>query len=258
MQKLFYLVSFSIILFLGCNSGTSKSQNKLAAEAADIEKGDFKKVTFKAEDGLIVTADYYPNSDAERIIILCHQAGHSRGEYKDIAPRLVDSGYACLSVDLRFGNFVFDVINETAALAKKNNVPASNYDALKDITAAINYVDSNSTKKIYLWGSSYSASLALMVAKTDDRIKRVIAFSPGEYFANQNTVKPKIMGLNTPVFITGSKIEYKIVVEPLINVLPKHNVTAYMPNFQTDHGSKTLWPTMVNADEVYAELFKFL
>jgi len=41
----------------------------------------------------------YPNDGASEIVLLFHQAGFSRGEFKNIAPRLVDSGFECLAVD---------------------------------------------------------------------------------------------------------------------------------------------------------------
>lgn len=258
MKKLFYFVLLSSALISACNSSNSNVKDKLEDDSLEVEKGSFRTVTFLSSDSLPITADYYPNPDASAIIILLHQAGFSRGEYKDIAPRLVDSGYACIAVDLRSGNFVFDVINQTAAAAKAKGLEPKYLDALADVKAAIDYAANNSSKEIYLWGSSYSAGLALIAAKEDERIKRVVAFSPGEYFSNQSTVRSRILGLNTPVFITGSNTEYDMIIKPLVEVLPKHNVITFKPESYSDHGSKTLWPTCSAAEITYAKLFEFL
>ena len=246
------------MIFLSSCASPSSEEGNLDKEIIDVPLGQAVKVSFTAKDGLPVTADFYQNPNAKSIIILCHQARFSRGEYNEIAPRLVDSGYACLSVDLRSGNLVNEVINETAAAAKAKGLEVKYMDAMQDIEAAIEYVAQNSKNEIYLWGSSYSASLVLMIAKKDARIKRVVAFSPGEYFSNQNVVRPKVIGLNTPCFISGSSAEFDKIVKPIINVMPRHNVVSYKPKVLTEHGSKTLWTSSNGYQETYKALFEFL
>ena len=62
-----------------------------------------------------MVADLYRQSlgaDAP-LIVLCHQAGGSRGEYREIAPRLNKLGYQCLAIDQRAGGQVKGVVNET-------------------------------------------------------------------------------------------------------------------------------------------------
>ena len=65
-------------------------------------------IRFPSEDGLMVTADLYieKNEKDAPFIILYHQAGWSRGEYAQIAPRLNALGFNCLAVDLRSGGKV--------------------------------------------------------------------------------------------------------------------------------------------------------
>ena len=76
-------------------------------------------VTFPAADGLAVTADLYLAHDKEApFVILFHQAGYSRGEYGQIAPRLNGLGFNALAVDQRSGGAAKGVMNETAALAR--------------------------------------------------------------------------------------------------------------------------------------------
>ena len=52
-------------------------------------------LSFKAVDGLVVSADVYREVADENAswIVLAHQAGASRGEYREIAPRLSKLGF---------------------------------------------------------------------------------------------------------------------------------------------------------------------
>ncbi len=256
MSKLFYLILIALAFISGCSSDTSDSDKELDNAAVEVALGGSKTVEFYAEDSLMVTADFYPNAEAKALIILCHQAGFSRAEYKDIAPRLIDSGYACLAIDQRSGNEVYGVANETFKRANDLNLPISYLEARKDVEAAINYAAENSNMDIYVWGSSYSASLALMVANSDERVKKAIAFSPGEYFNDRNLLKTSVVGMKVPVFVTGSLAELEMVVDPITNIIPKNNLVYFKPTFPSDHGSKALNTAM--AEEIYTALFDFL
>ena len=72
------------------------------------------KVKFQSKDDITITADCYKVDESSPYILLFHQAGSSRGEYKEIAGKLTNLGYNCLAVDLRSGNEVNNVVNETA------------------------------------------------------------------------------------------------------------------------------------------------
>lgn len=256
MNKLFYCISIICFLSIGCTSSSDKGLLEKASEG--VKLGEAGTFNFVASDGLDITADYYPNENAKNIIILCHQADFSRGAYMQIAARLVDSGYACLALDLRNGGTVLDVENETAKRATEQGLSTNYIDALVDIKSAVDMVSENTSKEIYLWGSSYSASLALVAANGDDRIKKVIAFSPGEYFGNQSTIRPLLEGYETRTFITGSQAEYDIAVRPMLNNLPKWTTTSFKPDFPGDHGSKTLWDNSPTSDKMYVRVFRFL
>ncbi|MGB1038954.1 MAG: alpha/beta hydrolase [Bacteroidia bacterium] len=256
MNKLFYFVLMLSGVVVSCSDSPTKGE--MGKVTNEVTVGEAGTITFKASDGLDITADYYPNEDATKIIILCHQAGFSRGEYKDIAPKLVDSGYACLAIDQRSGKVVNDIINETAQLAEEKGLSTKYIDAKQDILAAIGYVSANTDKEIILWGSSYSASLALIIGAVDERVTKVVAFSPGEFLDSQNTVRENIPGMRKPVFITGGSAEFGLVVDPILKVLPKQYVTYVKPVGDSDHGSKTLWINSINTTTTYEALFNFL
>ena len=57
-----------------------------------------KKIEFSSEDGLKITADLYMvHSEEKPFIVLFHQAGWSRGEYLEIAPKLNKIGFNCMA-----------------------------------------------------------------------------------------------------------------------------------------------------------------
>ncbi len=80
-----------------------------------------QELEFPSQDGLIVTADLYQAYDAPgtAIIVLFHQAGSSRGEYRTIAPKLNALGFNALAIDQRSGRSYDGVKNQTVARAKK-------------------------------------------------------------------------------------------------------------------------------------------
>lgn len=256
MNKVFYSISLLLLLTAAC---TSSTDNGAIAEAGSgLDDGESGTFTFLSKDSLPITADYYPCEDATKLIILMHQAGFSRAEYKDIAPRLVDSGFACVAIDLRSGKLVNQVFNETAREAERRNLKTGYIDAKQDVEAAVQHISAHTDKEIILWGSSYSASLALMVGAKMIEVSKVVAFSPGEYLSNQSTVRSAVINLNKPVYITGAAAEYDMIVRPIIGALIKAQLTEYKPQGQSDHGSKTLWQPGKATQTQYNKITTFL
>ncbi len=213
-------------------------------------------VTFEAKDGLTITADLYVSSTQNPYIILLHQAGYSRGEYREIAPKLVNLGYNCLAIDQRSGEEVNYIKNETAARAKEKNLPTNYLDALPDVYAAIDYVKSVSDKPIVLWGSSYSASLSLITAPEKLKVGALIVFSPGEYFEPSNFIQSKISKISVPVLALSSKSENPELVK-LLSVVPKQLVTIFKPSDEGKHGSKALWESNKSNKEYWMAVTLF-
>src|ERR1051326_4945708 len=195
-----------------------------------------QKITFPASDGVIVTADLYFISDSLPYMILCHQAGYSRAEYAETAGKFCHLGYNCLAIDQRSGKEVNGVKNETAASAEQKKKPTTYLDAEKDILAAIDYVYTKSGKKVFLVGSSYSASLALKIAATNKKVKSVMAFSPGEYFGTKLKLKDAIADLSAPIFVTSSKDEAQDVTA-LISDIKSKIKNQFVPTSKGKHGS---------------------
>ncbi len=72
-------------------------------------------------------------------------------------------------------------------------------DAQQDIESAIDFLAKKYKSMVILLGSSYSSSLALLEGVSNDKVKAIIAFSPGGYFGNHvpslTTVFAKIKNL---------------------------------------------------------------
>lgn len=214
-------------------------------------------INFAASDGLIVSSDYYESAPTAPFLILLHQAQYSRGEYRETADRFVKLGYNCLAVDLRSGNEVNFITNNTARAAREKGLPVNYIDAKADIQAAIDYAFQQSKKEVVLLGSSYSASLSLIIATTDERVGAVVVFSPGEYFATENFVTAQIQKLKKPVFATSTPDEFPYVKTMLSHVSPAY-LNLYKPSSAKGrHGSSVLWKDSQGSEECWLALMLF-
>lgn len=215
-------------------------------------------VSFRASDGLMVTADKYFVHDSLQWILMFHQPASSRGEFREIAPKLTRLGYNGLAVDLRHGKESNFVTNETNQTAQGNNYSVSMKDACKDIEAAISWVTGRSEMPFILFGSSFSASLAMIMAKKDPLPNAVIAFSPGEFFGHPGIVENAVRNLDVPVFIAATKQEFPYVTE-LSSGINLENKIIFTPseNMGT-HGARALWESEEGNQEYWLGLLMFL
>ena len=201
--------------------------------------GALETVQFPSADGLQVTADVYPPETTPRTaLLLFHMAGSSRGEYRDIAPRLARLGYVAVAIDLRSGGSFAGVVNETAAAAGAD----PGYEAtIPDIEAALGWARDNlGVERIGVVGSSYSASLVLVLAGRDPKFTdAAMAFSPGEYFADRRFVRDAATGVTVPVFITGAKKETGNW-QPIFKAIPGPGKVGFKPPVAGRHGASAL------------------
>ena len=201
-----------------------------------------KTIEYPSKDGLQITADLYEASNSSTFIILFHQAGWSRGEYKETAPKLNALGYSCLAVDQRSGGEVNNIANQTAIQAKKGGKKTAYIDAFQDIEATVSYVKKTyKPKQIIIWGSSYSSSLVLKYAGDyPTNIDAALAFSPGEYFGKDNFIKNSASKIKVPTFITSAQSE-KGSWSSIYDAIPAATKTSYLPKTKGNHGSRALW-----------------
>ena len=225
----------------------------------------YQEVKFPSLDGLEITADVYaPSNDTSKpFIILCHQARWSRGEYREIAPKLNGLGFNCMAIDQRSGGSVNDVKNATTTRAKAAKKGVAFIDAEQDIVAAIQYAKKNLAKgKIILWGSSYSSSLVLRIAgEQPEMVDGTLSFAPGEYFKSQGKsadwIASSAKKIKCPIFITSAKNEATNWAN-IFKAIPTSTKQKFLPTSAGNHGSRALWEEFDDSDQYWNATKSFL
>ena len=218
-----------------------------------------KTLDFPSKDGLLITADYYETTGSETFILLFHQAGWSRGEYKEIAPKLNALGYSCLAIDQRSGGAVNSVTNQTNQRAVAAGKETKYLDAFQDIETTVAYIKKTyAPKKIIIWGSSYSSSLVLKYAGDNpDNIDAAMAFSPGEYFGKDDFIKNSAANIKVPTFITSAQNEQDNWAA-INEAIPTTTKVSYVPATKGNHGSRALWEKFDDNDGYWSAVKDFL
>lgn len=218
------------------------------------QQKDYQKITFPSGDGLMLTADLYmPHAKTAPFILLFHQAGWSRGEYREIAPKLVAMGFNCLAVDQRSGGEINDVKNESYALAREQAIKTRYRDAKPDLEAAIARAKKYySDGKLIIWGSSYSATLVLQImGEQPEIVDAALAFAPENYFPIQAE------NISRPVFITSAKNEKDNWWE-IYEKINVEGVAYFLPETAGNHGSRALWSQFPDSGAYWEAVTEFL
>jgi pimeloyl-ACP methyl ester carboxylesterase len=214
-------------------------------------------VQIPTKDSLVVFGDIYEMYDSTLKLLFCHQAGQSKGEYLYHAIIFSQMGFNGMAIDLRSGGTVNNIPNQTALMAIQKDLPNEYRDAYWDIEAAIDYMYAcNGNLPIILVGSSYSASLCLLLAKNNPKVKAVIAFSPGEYLEGIH-VSDELVGLDKPIFVTSSKMEIPQTVK-LLSGVDSTLITHYKPKVEGVHGSAVLNKLTYGYKDYWEAVFNFL
>jgi dienelactone hydrolase len=224
--------------------------------------GAEQSVTFNAADGVKIFGAFYPAPSASApIILLFHQAGSNRWEYAPIASRLVSANFSCLAIDSRHGGEMWGHENETVAHLGHE---ASYFEALADLEAALAWArKQNPSRKVIVWGSSYSACLVFILsAKHPGEIAGLLSFSPAEYFENKSLVHAAAVKVNVPVFITSAKDkeEEESARSIFDATADQKDRVLFVPRIAGVHGSSTLREDRnpEEADENWSATLAFL
>jgi len=222
----------------------------------------FKSVDFPTAGGIQGRADVYATkSKSSALVLLFHQAGWSRGEYREIAPKLTKAGYRVMAVDQRSGGKVNGVENETHRRATRMGLERSYLDAYVDMEAALAYARKElAAERIIVWGSSYSASLVFrLAAEHPGEVTAVMAFAPGEYFKKEgrNYIQGFGKRVKQPLFVTSAKKE-RDQVWPIFDASPAEKKILFTPASKGQHGSRALWNKWSDSDVYWAAVNGFL
>lgn len=253
MKSIISFSFFALILF-GCSC--KKDEPTPTEPTTPTDVAFTSTIEFNSLDSLEITADHYHVGKDKPVIVLCHQAGYSRGEYQEIAETLNSLGFNCIAIDQRSGNAVNGITNLTKGRAVAAGKGTDFIDAKQDITASVAWAKAYYNKDVILWGSSYSSSLALIIAKENANVEKVLSFSPGEYLS-PISVQTSITGLNKPSFLTSSKSEQG-QTQTLFNVITSPDKIQFVPTGNGVHGAKALWTTQTDNAEYWVAVKAFL
>lgn len=239
MVRLFALAALALI-------ATQVAAPRVAASDAP------ETIQLTASDGLTVTADVYRAVDASSSawIVLAHQAMSSRGEYREIAPRLAAMGYNALALDQRSGRHFGNVVNETMIEARERNLETGFLAAVPDIRAGVAWATSQTDGPVVLWGSSYSAALAIVLAGEDPGVvDAVIAMSPGEYLSAVSVTKAAA-SIRAPILIASAASE-TARWRGIYAAIPEGAKRSFAPEDGGAHGSSALIAGRSDQPEAY-------
>lgn len=258
------LLAPALVLLGNCKGGASN------ATPAPQGGGSGAQVQFETlhrvlPDGIVMSADLYrapavagDEASARKPVLVCmHMTASSRGEYRRIAPSLLERGFNVLAVDLRCGGegensdrrtgARWGVMNDTWNMARTvlGHTP-SYFEAYPDVAAAVDWAhELFPVSRVGLMGSSYSASLALAyAAEFPGHVEFVGAFSPGEYMPPW-VIRERAATITVPTYVTcGNTAVEMNHAKPIANgILSQSLVSKFWPEDEGwvgDHGSKTL------------------
>jgi len=216
-----------------------------------------KTVTFSSADKLLITADEYIIEEDNPYILLFHQQQSSRGEYSTIARKLCKMDYNCLAVDIRNGGNDNSVSNETVKRCRENRCSMGVNYVEGDILSAVNYAFEKSKKPVILFGSGANGSLCLKIARENDNVRAVIAFSPGEYFLPQISIRDTISDLRKPIFVSSSRADSPYVKE-IVSRVSEEYVEVFEPQLgEGQRGTLSLSSENENNSEYWLGLLLF-
>ncbi|TNF27033.1 MAG: alpha/beta hydrolase [Bacteroidetes bacterium] len=216
-----------------------------------------RRVKFPSKDGVTITADMYEANPDYPWVVLFHKAQSSRGEFQRIAPKLNKLEVNCLAVDLRSGKESNFIINETYVLAKETGLKTEYLDSEIDMRAAIEKAYIIARKPVIIFGSSYSASLAMKLGQEMPQVAGVIAFSPGEYFGNKLKVQEVAAQLSKPTFVACGADE-KEYVKPLADAVRTDKKIFFAPPTGGAHGAACLDKGTEGETEYWIQMINFI
>jgi alpha-beta hydrolase superfamily lysophospholipase len=209
-----------------------------------------KEISFLSTDNTTIYGDLYKTDKEATTILLFHQArSNARGEYGEIAQKLVKKGYNVLAIDQRSGGQLYGSYNRTAVNITLTRI---NYcDVYPDLEKALELIISKGyTGKKIVWGSSYSGALAIQLANNrPDDIDGILAFSPASggpmKACNPNEYFEK---LEVPLLVLRPKKEMEVEsAKKQYDLASKYGHQTYTAENGV-HGSSMLVENRVKAD----------
>jgi dienelactone hydrolase len=143
-------------------------------QPADTSAAATRTVSFRTEDGLTLSADWYePAARPAPAVILVHMLNRTRRDWDGVASRLASEGIGALAIDLR-GHGDSQASPPPAA-------PPDFAAMAADVAAARRYLGTRSDvqhSRIGIAGASLGANLAAVAAGADPNVTSLALLSP--------------------------------------------------------------------------------
>jgi pimeloyl-ACP methyl ester carboxylesterase len=222
-----------LLILVSCQGEMKKEKSN--------EISNVQEISFYTPDSIKIFGDLYELNKKETTILLFHQGGsNARGEYASIIPKLIDEGFNILAIDQRVGGQYYGKYNRTLA-----NIPTNGYgdgygycDAYNNLESALDYIiDSGFSGDKIIWGSSYSATLAIQLANNRQKdINGVLAFSPASGGSMKECLPDKY---------------FESIKQPLIILRPPNEMENENSKFQFELANKYNHQTYIAKNGVH-------
>ena len=133
----------------------------------------------------------------------------------------------------------------------------SGYRDVGHIRSAIDFAYSASGQEVLLLGSGATGSLCLKISRELDKVKGVIAMSPGEFYGPFLSIQDTITGLQKPVFVASTQQEYPYVEQMLSGIDDAYKTTFKPEGDQGKRGTAALKPENPSNGEYWLALLLF-
>lgn len=145
-----------------------------------------RTITLRTQDGVSLTAAHYeaPRRPAAAIVLV-HMLTRTKEDWQDLAPRLVDAGFAVLAVDLRGHGG-----SGGASRLEDGRIDVSRM--VLDVKAARGFFAGRpeiAPGKVAIVGASIGANLALLVAADDVDVRSLVLLSPGSDYQGEAAIR---------------------------------------------------------------------
>lgn len=134
-----------------------------------------QKISFITQDGVKIIGNYWPGSD--KAALLLHMLPSTKESWTKLAKALNNENISVLAIDLRGHGESRDKNGE-----KLNFMDFEDSDhqaSIKDVEAAIKFLEKKGAKEIYIGGASIGANLALQYQAEHANIKKTVLLSAG-------------------------------------------------------------------------------
>lgn len=219
MARVLVLVGLFAVSQLSACKGCGRNAHDVVAPGADaiertievpppVDEKDAEAILIETEGDFTLAGSLYrPRDPAAPLVVLLHQIGSSRAEWKGVRERLAAAGdMAFVAIDLRGHGASTKRASVEVPLAA---FTSADFAVMPSDTARVlDWVRQKSRltpRAIAIVGSSIGATMAIMQAARDRDVRAVVAISPGRDYKGLDIVESLETLGTRPTFAVASK-----------------------------------------------------